>query len=232
MGGSFDPPTIGHLQLASETLNILHFDEVWIIPCGVRKDKNNHATAQQRLAMTQMAVKDYFPEEYPVYVNSIEIDNGESIPTYFLMKKLEEKYPSNDFYFIIGSDLLPGLVHWDGGENFIKECGFVLFERKGHEDKMDPNGANPFMMPPKIEIINSNVSQVGQISSTEIRNRITNAKTTIPDDIASTKKTSNIEAGSVESSASLDHYPAHIFYDIAGLCTKSTISYIREQKLY
>ena len=105
-----------------------------------------------------MSVKDYFPDDYPVYVNTIEIDNGESIPTYNLMKRLEEKYADNDFYFIIGSDLLPGLVNWDGGTSFITECGFVLFERKGHEDKMNPDGENPFQMPDKIEIINKDVS--------------------------------------------------------------------------
>lgn len=45
LGGSFDPPTIGHMQLASETLNLLGFDEVWLVPCGVRQDKSNNATA-------------------------------------------------------------------------------------------------------------------------------------------------------------------------------------------
>ena len=40
IGGSFDPPTIGHLQLASETLNLRPaIDEVWFVPCGLRKDK-------------------------------------------------------------------------------------------------------------------------------------------------------------------------------------------------
>ena len=66
--------------------------------------------------MTQVAIQDYFPEKYPVFVNSIEVDHGETIPTYPLIKQLEVQYPNNEFYFIIGSDLLPGLVHWDGGQ--------------------------------------------------------------------------------------------------------------------
>ena len=72
--------------------------------------------------------------------------------------------------------MLPGLVHWDDGEKFITECGFVIFERKGHESNMDPNGPIKFTMPSKIETIEKEKSQVGQISSTEIRKRITNAK--------------------------------------------------------
>lgn len=41
LGGSFDPPTISHLQLCSEALNVLNFDEIWMIPCGSRRDKKN-----------------------------------------------------------------------------------------------------------------------------------------------------------------------------------------------
>ena len=49
LGGSFDPPTISHLQLASETLNVCaEIDEVWLIPCGVRSDKKLGASPQDR----------------------------------------------------------------------------------------------------------------------------------------------------------------------------------------
>lgn len=126
--------------------------------------------------MAQKAIQDYFPSQYPVFVNPIEVENGESIPTYTLIKKLEEQYPNMEFYFIIGSDLLPGLVKWDGGQQFIEEVGFVLFERKGHEDKMNPDGEVKFQMPNKVMIIDRTRTQVGQISSTEIRKRITDAK--------------------------------------------------------
>ena len=126
--------------------------------------------------MAQVAIQDYFPSQYPVFVNPIEVENGESIPTYTLIKKLEEQYPNMEFYFIIGSDLLPGLVKWDGGQRFIEEVGFVLFERKGHEDKMNPDGEIKFQMPNKVMIIDKTRTQVGQISSTEIRKRITDAK--------------------------------------------------------
>ena len=43
-GGSFDPPTISHMQVASETINLLGFDEVRLVPCGARPDKHNFST--------------------------------------------------------------------------------------------------------------------------------------------------------------------------------------------
>ena len=45
-----------------------------------------------RLKMVERAVEDYFPRGYPVKVHDIEVRNGESIPTYPLMKKFEEMY--------------------------------------------------------------------------------------------------------------------------------------------
>ena len=92
LGGSFDPPTISHLQLASEALNVLNFDEIWMVPCGTREDKNLKSAPQQRLYMVQKALEDYFPQDFPIKVNDIEIKNGPMIPTYFLMKSLEQKY--------------------------------------------------------------------------------------------------------------------------------------------
>ena len=92
LGGSFDPPTISHLQLCSEALNVLKFDEIWMVPCGARSDKNLRTNGEMRLRMVDRAIEDYFPRDYPVKVNSIEVDNGVTIPTYFLMKKFEEMY--------------------------------------------------------------------------------------------------------------------------------------------
>ena len=116
LGGSFDPPTISHLQLCSEALNVLKFDEIWMVPCGVREDKQLKTDPATRLLMVQKSIEDYFPEGYPIRAENIEVENGVTIPTYPLMKLLEKKYgPSYKFYFMMGSDLVPGLITWDDG---------------------------------------------------------------------------------------------------------------------
>ena len=84
--------------------------------------------------MVQLAVDEFFGRNssLPIKVDDIEILNGNSIPTYFLIKKLEEKYPEVDFHFVMGADLLPSLHLWDEGEKFKKECRFVLTHRQGY----------------------------------------------------------------------------------------------------
>jgi len=36
--------------------------------------------------MLRLAVKEYFPENSAVKIDSLEVDNGSSIPTFFLMQ--------------------------------------------------------------------------------------------------------------------------------------------------
>ena len=61
--------------------------------------------------MVKRAIDDYFPRGYPIRADDIEVLNGPSIPTYFLMKQLEAKYGNNfQFYFMMGSDLIPTLI--------------------------------------------------------------------------------------------------------------------------
>ena len=78
-----------------------------------------------------MAVDEFFGQDpiLPIKVDDIEIKNGNSIPTYFLMKRLAQEHPDHDFHFVMGSDLVPTLHLWDEGEKFMKECRFVLTQR-------------------------------------------------------------------------------------------------------
>ena len=63
--------------------------------------------------MVQNAVKEFFPEGFPVKVDPIEVENGLQIPTMQLMDQLSEKYRgSNEFTFIMGSDLIANLHLW------------------------------------------------------------------------------------------------------------------------
>ena len=38
---------------------------------------------------------------------------------------------------MMGSDLIPGLIEWDNGQELIDEINFIVFERKGFENNFD-----------------------------------------------------------------------------------------------
>ncbi len=119
--------------------------------------------------MCKIAVEDLFHDEYPVFVNDIEIKNGSSIPTYFLMKQLEKEYPDHEFSFVIGTDLVPSLKSWDLGEKMLEEINFVIYLRPGYE--IDLTQKNE-LLPKHFQTIDPSRNILGMISSTEVRDRI------------------------------------------------------------
>jgi len=52
-----------------------------------------------------------------------------------MMKELEEKHKEEnmEFYFLAGTDLIPGLVKWEMGQQLLDEIRFVIFSRRGYE---------------------------------------------------------------------------------------------------
>lgn len=58
LGGTFNPPHIGHLIVANEVKNALGLDEVRLMPTAVPPHKvaQGDATAEERLQMVELAV--------------------------------------------------------------------------------------------------------------------------------------------------------------------------------
>ena len=82
--------------------------------------------------MTRAAVNDFFPPDFPIEVDPIEVENGPSIPTALLMDQLQDRYrQTHQVYFVMGSDLIDSLHRWDDGQRIINEMPIVVFKRKG-----------------------------------------------------------------------------------------------------
>ena len=88
----------------------------------------------------------------------------------------------------------------------------MIFERKGYEHTLDETKEHDFNMPKNFIVIKSDENTLGMISSTEIRKRISEAKSQMDE---------NQEIKN-----------AKYFYNIAGLVTSSTIEMIRKNELY
>lgn len=70
LGGTFDPPTISHLQIVCEVYNTFNdIDEVWFVPCGdERQDKTPEASSFHRLNMIEKLKQDLITESIPIKV--------------------------------------------------------------------------------------------------------------------------------------------------------------------
>lgn len=169
LGGSFDPPTISHIQIACEIYNsFTDISEVWLIPCGDgRSDKSLKTPSVHRLKMLEYIKEDLIPKNVPIFINETEIKRGEYIPTYYLLKEFEQVYPNKEFVFCIGTDLLETLNEWDESDKLVEEFEFIIIPRDGYPIKMD---ANPLGIYPKKYKVLRSINSSG--SSTAIRDRI------------------------------------------------------------
>ena len=121
--------------------------------------------------MVQQAVAEFYPPGFPVRVDPIEVENGTSIPTAYLMDQLQERYnETHSFRFIMGSDLIKSLHLWDDGPRLINEMKMIIFRRKGYDNEALFNHENFPKNDPVV--VDEEKSLIGVISSTEIRRRV------------------------------------------------------------
>ncbi len=156
LGGTFNPPHIGHLIVANEVKQSLGLDEVRLMPTAVPPHKTapGDATAKQRLQMVELAVKAI----NGLTVSAFEVERGGVSYTFDTMKQLTEIEPESEFYFIIGGDMIDLLPEWYRIEELVTLVNFVGVGRPGTIGTTD------------FPIIMVDIPQI-ELSSTLIRQR-------------------------------------------------------------
>jgi nicotinate-nucleotide adenylyltransferase len=118
LGGTFDPPHVGHLILAEEARTRLRLEKVLFVPAGDpwRKASQDVTPAEHRVAMVRlMVVSDPYFE-----VSTLEVERQGPSYTVDTLEALRRQYgPGLELYFILGEDALYDLPHW-------KEPGRIL----------------------------------------------------------------------------------------------------------
>jgi nicotinate-nucleotide adenylyltransferase len=119
-GGTFDPPHIGHLILASEAHWQLNLDRLlWVLtPVSPFKHVEKITSLDQRLAMLQMAIAGNPAFE----LSRVEIDSPGPYYTSDTFQILADCYPSAQIILIIGGDSLRDLSRWHRPADLVAAC--------------------------------------------------------------------------------------------------------------
>lgn len=135
LGGTFNPPHIGHLIIANEVRYALGLDEVRLMPNAQPPHKMapGDATALQRLSMTELAVTGI----EGLTVSAFEVERGGVSYTFDTMQQMKELEPDVDFYFIIGGDMIDMLPKWYKIDELAKLVTFVGVRRPGANGKSE-----------------------------------------------------------------------------------------------
>ena len=121
-GGSFNPPTIAHLNILKFLTKKLNA-EVLLVPNG--DDYHYHDKKlidfNKRVDMLNLLVKD---------VNSVIIDKGESTRPFKGSVETLKYY--HHPYFVIGADSLSFITTWIDAKKLIRQNKFIVFNRPGY----------------------------------------------------------------------------------------------------
>lgn len=159
-GGTFDPPHVGHLIVASDAFEALELDRLVFIPNAMQPLKAGTsaepvASAPDRLEMVRLLCQG----DPRFACDSIEVDRGGLSFTVDTLRAYRERYPGAALFLLIGDDVFPTLPSWREGKAVLELATLVVLGR---------GEFNPEEPPAWRRVTTRRID----VSSTEVRRRV------------------------------------------------------------
>jgi nicotinate-nucleotide adenylyltransferase len=110
LGGTFDPPHLGHLALAYDALEQMAIDRVLLIPAARQPLK---ATVEMSSAEDRVAMSAHLAALDPrIVVDRVEVDRGGLSFMVDTVRTLRARHPQAQFVLVMGEDTAATLPQW------------------------------------------------------------------------------------------------------------------------
>ena len=167
-GGTFDPPHIGHLILATEAQYQLRLERIlWVLtPWPPHKAGQPVSPVEERLELLCISL-DGNPD---FELARVDIDRP---PPHFAVdtvKLLHEAYPEATLVYLMGGDSLADLPDWHAPQEFVQACDEIgVMQRPGWETNLPELEQ---ILPGLTERVSFFQAPLLEISSSHLRQRI------------------------------------------------------------
>jgi nicotinate-nucleotide adenylyltransferase len=129
LGGTFNPPHLGHLVCAQEAYLELDLDRVMLVPARIppHKPVEHEPGPEHRLELCRLAVCDDDRFE----VSDIEL--GRDGPSYTVdtLQELTSTASPYELFLIVGGDIAVGLPRWRDPERVLDLATLAIAKRRG-----------------------------------------------------------------------------------------------------
>jgi nicotinate-nucleotide adenylyltransferase len=165
-GGSFDPVHLGHLIAAQDAYEQLQLDRVVFMPAwqAPLREAGPRLDPEVRVELIRLAIADDSRFE----VSTIEIDRGGVSYSVETALALRRQWPGERLFWIIGTDQAERLHGWHRIEELAGLVEFIVLARPGYAGLA--GAAAPAVR------LRTVAAHVFEVSSTEVRRRITEGK--------------------------------------------------------
>lgn len=127
LGGTFDPPHLGHLLAASDAFEQLELDRLVWIPAAQQPLKivGHAATAADRLAMVQLLTAN----DPRFTVDAIEIERAGLSFTVETLEAYARTAPDDERYLLLGTDVVQTFAKWKEPRRIAALARLAILDR-------------------------------------------------------------------------------------------------------
>jgi nicotinate-nucleotide adenylyltransferase len=130
LGGTFNPPHLGHLVCAQEAYLQLELSRVTLIPARIppHKPVDEEPGVRHRLEMCRLAIAGH-PERFDVS----DVETGRDGPSYTVdtLEGLHAEQPESELFLIVGADVAIGFPTWREPERVLSLATLAVAQRPG-----------------------------------------------------------------------------------------------------
>lgn len=170
LGGTFDPPHIGHLLLAEYTLEALSLDMVLFVPAGIQPLKDDiRSMVNHRLKMVELAI-----EGNPHFaISRVDIDREGPHYTADTLPLIQADYPDAELFFLMGGDNLRDFTKWFRADEVAEHARLAVMRRSDEAISADMHDDVIPNLSKHIDIVDTPLLSIW-LSSTHVVERLTN----------------------------------------------------------
>jgi nicotinate-nucleotide adenylyltransferase len=130
MGGTFNPPHLGHLICAQEAYLQLGLDRVLLIPARTppHKPVEDEPGPDHRLELCRLAIRG---DEQRFDVSDLELARVGPSYTVDTLMELHSRAPDHELFLIVGGDIAAGLPNWREPERVLSLATLAVAKRRG-----------------------------------------------------------------------------------------------------
>jgi nicotinate-nucleotide adenylyltransferase len=190
LGGSFDPPHIGHLLAAVDAYEALKLDKLVFVPTAVQplKASAKVAAAHQRLAMVKLLVG----SDPRFDVDAVEINRAGLSYTVDTLETFAQRFPQAERFFLVGEDAIAAFGAWRDPEQILRLARLAILRRAKEAMKGGGGGGGGggAAVDSETNLPSGTIAlatRLVDVSSTEIRERIRDGKSIrgfVPESVA------------------------------------------------